>query len=148
MKKKAFTTSDIARISQYSRETIKRWLEKGVIKGYRIGTSGHWRVSAEDLAVFLKDNNIPFPTPETIDTDPTTLKDTEILPTFCWEYFKNKTDHVCYNGRCENCLVYKTKSINCYALRKEVGHKKIFCCYSCEDCEYFHFQKKFIEPKN
>ena len=45
MRKKAFTTTDIARICHHSRETIKRWLERGKIKGYRIGTSGHWRVT-------------------------------------------------------------------------------------------------------
>jgi len=148
MKKRAFTTSDIAPICHHSRETVKRWLENGEIKGYRVGAHGHWRVLAEDLASFLKNNTIPFPAPEEIGIDLNNLTDTETLPTFCWEYFKNKMDdHVHPDTRCEDCLVYKSKSINCYALRKEVDHKQIFCGHSCDDCAYFHFQQKVIEPE-
>jgi excisionase family DNA binding protein len=90
MKKRAFTTSDIAHMCNHSRETVKRWLEKGEIKGYRVGTSGHWRILAEDLAFFLKNNNIPFPTPEELGIDLNTLTGSENLPTFCWEFYKNK----------------------------------------------------------
>lgn len=148
MQKRAFTTSDIARICYHSRETVKRWLEKGEIKGYRVGTSGHWRVLPKDLASFLKNYSIPFPDPAEIGFNLKDLIGTEDLPTFCWEFFKNSmSDHVRSNGRCEDCLVYKTKSLNCYALRKEIGHKKIFCGHSCEDCDYFHFQQREIVPQ-
>ena len=148
MEKRAFTTSDIAHISHHSRETIKRWLEKGEIKGYRVGTSGHWRILAEDLAIFLKNNHIPFPAPEEIGTNLNNLRDSADLPTFCWEFYKNKmSEHARSERRCEDCLVYKTKCINCYALRKEIGHKKVFCGYSCDDCAYYHFQQKVIEPE-
>ena len=47
------------------------------------------------------------------------------------------TDHNRPDATCEDCLVYKVKSINCYALRKEVGHQAICCRHSCEDCAYF-----------
>jgi excisionase family DNA binding protein len=148
MKKRAFTTSDIAKICNHSRETVKRWLEKGEIKGYRVGTSGHWRVLAEDLALFLKNNKIPYPASDEIGIDLKALTGIGNLPTFCWEFYKDKmNDHVRANGSCKDCLVYKTKSINCYALRKEVGHKKIRCGISCEDCDYFHFQQKVIGPE-
>lgn len=148
MNKRAFTTSDIAKISHHSRETIKRWLEKGEIKGYRVGAHGHWRVLPQNLALFLKDNNIPYPTPEEIGIDLNTLTGIGNPATFCWEFYKNKMDdHVCSDGSCEDCLVYKTKSINCYALRKEVGHECVYCGHSCEDCAYFHFQQKVIEPE-
>ena len=63
MEKEAYTTSDIAQICHHSRETVKRWLERGDIKGYRVGKRGHWRVLPRDLAFFLKSNNIPFPDP-------------------------------------------------------------------------------------
>jgi excisionase family DNA binding protein len=148
MEKRAFTTSDIAQISHHSRETVKRWLEKGEIKGYRVGTSGHWRVLAEDLALFLQNNNIPFPAPEEIGIDLKALTGVGGLSTFCWEFFKNKMDdHVRPKARCEDCLVYKVRSINCYALREEVGHKKIYCGIPCKDCTYFHFQQKVILPE-
>ena len=148
MKKRAFTTSDIAQICDHSRETVKRWLEKEEIKGYRVGAHGHWRVLAEDLALFLKINNIPYPASEEIGTDLKALASIGNLPTFCWEFYKNKMDeHIVSERRCEDCLVYKTKSINCYALRKEVGHECVYCAHSCEDCAYFHFQQKEILPE-
>jgi len=122
MTKRAFTTSDIAQICNHSRETVKRWLEKGEIKGYRVGTSGHWRILAEDLALFLKNNNIPFPAPEEIGIDLSTLTDSGNLPTFCWEFYKNKmNDHVRPDARCEDCLVYTTKSIKLLCLKEGGG---------------------------
>lgn len=140
MKKDAFTTSDIARICHHSRETVKRWLEKGEICGYRVGTSGHWRVLPQDLASFLKRNGIPFPDGETMGLELNGPSHKEVLPPFCWEFFEDAMkDHVRTNGRCQGCLVYKTKSLNCRALREEIGHKKIFCGHSCEACDYFRF---------
>jgi len=140
MKKDAFTTSDIALISHHSRETVKRWLEEGKIKGYRVGASGHWRVLPKDLAFFLRRNRIPFPDPAETGYDLKGLTGIDGPPSFCWEFFANSMrDHVRSNGRCEDCLVYKTKSLNCHALREEIGHKKIFCGYSCEECDYFRF---------
>jgi excisionase family DNA binding protein len=138
MKKDAFTTSDIARICHHSRETVKRWLERGEIKGYRVGPSGHWRVIPQELASFLRRNRIPFP--DSIETGLALdgHDRTGSLPPFCWQFFKDSMNaHVRSNGRCEDCLVYKTQSLNCRALREEIGHKKIFCRYSCEVCDYF-----------
>ena len=146
MTKDAFTTSDIGRICHVSRETAKRWLEKGIIKGYRAGISGHWRVLPKDLVLFLKNNNIPFPEPEEIGFDLKTLSNSENLTTFCWEFYENMDDHVRREESCEDCLIYKVKSINCYALRGEAEHKEIYCKHSCEDCTYFRFQKKEILP--
>ena len=148
MKKRAFTTSEIAKICHHSRETVKRWLEKGEIKGYRVGASGHWRVLPRDLAVFLQQNNIPFPGPGEIDFDLMAFADAGHQVTFCWEFYKHEIrNHVRPDQRCEECLVCKVKSINCYALREEVGHKKIFCKHSCADCTYFHFLQKELLPE-
>ena len=145
MEKSAFTTSDIAQVCHHSRETVKRWLERGEIKGFRVGTSGHWRVLPKDLASFLKSNDIPFPEPSEVGVDLKALADIDDLPTFCWEFYKNKmNDHIRPDGTCEDCLVHKVRSIKCYALREEVVHKKIYCSHSCEDCTYFHFQQKEI----
>ena len=143
MKRVVFTTADIAPICGHSRETIKRWLEKGEMKGYRVGTAGHWRVLVEDLALFLKDHNIPFPEPQEVGVDLKALMDIQKTPPFCWEFNKDTMDnHARSYARCEDCLVYKTRSMKCYVLRKEVGNKKIFCRYSCEECAYFHFLQK------
>lgn len=147
MQKTAFTTSDIARICNHTRETVKRWLEKGEIKGYRVGTAGHWRILPKDLAFFLKNNNIPFPEPSETGIDLKALTDIENTPTFCWEFHKNQLhNHLKPDKTCEDCLVYRARSINCYALRGEGRHKKIYCGHSCEECAYFHFQQREIPP--
>jgi excisionase family DNA binding protein len=132
MQKASFTTSEIARICHHSRETVKRWLEKGELNGYRVGASGHWRVLQKDLAAFLERNHIPFPDPS----------ETGDLP-FCWEFFRTSMrDHIRSNASCVDCLVYKTKSLNCRALREEIGHKKIRCAHSCDACQYYRFRQE------
>lgn len=148
MKKDSFTTSDIARISRHSRETVKRWLEKGEIKGYRVGRSGHWRVLPKELASFLERNGIPFPDQAETGYPLQALTERGAFPLFCWEFFRNTmSDHVRTDGRCEDCLVYKTKSLNCRALREEIDHKKIFCGHSCEKCAYYRFVERELEDQ-
>lgn len=145
MKRDFFTTSEIARISRHSRETVKRWLEKGEIKGHRVGAAGHWRVLPSDLASFLEQNSIPFPDPGETGYALNGLTDRNRLPPFCWEFFRGlMSDHVQSNGKCEECLVYKTKSLNCRTLRREISHKKIFCSHSCEECHYYRFVQREI----
>ena len=143
--KTAFTTSDVAKICHVTGETVKKWLNEGKIKGYRVGTVGHWRILPKDLALFLKRYNIPFPEPGEIDIElEASISDRNSL-TFCWEFYKNNADdHIRPDGACDDCLVYKVKSINCYALREEVGHKKIYCDHSCDDCAYFHLQREEV----
>ena len=148
MAKRAFTTADIATLCHHSRGTVKRWLEKGNLKGYRVGTAGHWRVLPGDLALFLKENDIPFPDPVEIGLDLKALSEIESVPTFCWEFYRDNMDaHVRPGEGCEQCLVHKVRSINCYALREEVGHKKIHCNHSCEQCDYFRLQRQELLPK-
>jgi len=145
MKKTIFTTFDIARICHVSGETVKRWVAQGIIKGYRAGIGRHWRVLPKDLAQFLKENNIPFPDFHETGIDLRALEENNSLAVFCWQFYKdNVKDHVRSQGTCEDCIVYKVKSINCYALREEVKHRKIYCNHSCEHCAYFRFQEKGI----
>jgi excisionase family DNA binding protein len=140
MTKTSFTTSDIAQICHHSRETVKRWLEKGEINGYRVGASGHWRVLPKDLAAFLKRNHIPIPDPTETAFLLRDLAEPGDLPPFCWKFFRTSmSDHVRSNASCDDCLVYKAKSLDCRVLREEIGHKKIHCGHSCDACEYYRF---------
>ena len=146
--KTAFTTFDVGKICHVTGETVKKWIDEGKIKGYRVGTAGHWRILPKDLALFLKSYNIPFPEPEEIGIDLKAFINGRNSPTFCWEFYRDKmNDHVRPKGNCEDCLIYRVKCINCYALREEVGHKKIYCNHSCDHCAYFHFQRKEIQPE-
>jgi len=143
MDKQAFSTSDIARICHHSRETVKRWLEKGEIKGYRVGASGHWRVLPGDLRAFLQRNGIPFPDPGETGVNLAGIAGTDTYPLFCWQFFKDSTsDHVGSKGSCRDCMVYKTKALKCHTLRQEIGHEKVICSHSCAECDYFLFQQR------
>ena len=52
------TTTDVARIFNVHRETIRRWSEQGIIKAYRVGPRGHRRFSREEVAVLYFERKI------------------------------------------------------------------------------------------
>jgi len=147
-KKRFFTTSDVGEVCHHSRETAKRWVQEGRLKAYRVGKSGHWRILAKDLALFMSKNRIPFPEADELGVDLKSLANSEEMATvFCWEFHKDKRDfHVRPHKGCEECIVYRVKAINCYTLREEVGHRKIHCMTSCEECEYSRFQSGKFAP--
>ena len=147
MQKKVYSSSDIARLCHYNRETVKRWLEKGQLKGYRVGR-GHWRVMPQDLAQFLKENGFPFQ-PELKSIHVGKGIKTEIgAPEFCWEFFKRmRIPHVTEGKKCKDCLVFRTKAKACYLLREETSHLKLFCDIDCKDCRYFQIIEKHKKGK-
>ena len=50
------TTEDIARMLNTTSVTVQRWLQKGEIKGYKVGTGrGHWRVNVEDFEEYMRE---------------------------------------------------------------------------------------------
>ncbi|MBW2038364.1 MAG: helix-turn-helix domain-containing protein [Deltaproteobacteria bacterium] len=133
----------MAKLCHHSRETVKRWLQQDKLKGYRIGKTGHWRILPKDLVAFLRKNRIPFPDPQETGVDLSVYDHTDETTAFCWEFYGTTIDtHVRPGLSCEQCLVYKTKALNCYALREEVGHQKINCTVPCEECDYFRFNRK------
>lgn len=50
---KLYTPGQVADILQVSVVTVKRWLNKGVIPGIKIGPGGRWRVSSDDLNNYI-----------------------------------------------------------------------------------------------
>jgi hypothetical protein len=89
MKKTAVTTFDSARICHISGDTAKRGVEKGVMKGYRMGTGRQWRVLPRDLVLSLEDKNIPVPDSKEIGIYFRVLLETETSATFCWEFCRD-----------------------------------------------------------
>lgn len=53
-------TQRVARLCQVSPATVAHWIDQGHLKGHRTPT-GHRRVDAEDLLVFLRDHGMPVP---------------------------------------------------------------------------------------
>ena len=147
MEKGVYSSSEIARLCHYNRETVKRWLEKGQLKGYRVGR-GHWRVLPRDLAQFLEENGIPFkPQLKSIHIGKES-KGEGSFPEFCWEFFRRmRIPHAKEGKSCEDCLVFCTKAKACYLLREETSHLKLSCDIGCEDCRYFQMIEKHRKEK-
>lgn len=55
-----FTTYDIGRMTGTDPTTVHKWIDKGLLRGYRT-PGGHRRVRAEDLRSFLSSHRMPIP---------------------------------------------------------------------------------------
>ncbi|MEN6626124.1 MAG: response regulator [Candidatus Sumerlaeia bacterium] len=55
-----FSSFQIGKMLNVSRQAVNQWIDKGYIKSYRT-PGGHRRVKREDLLNFLKTRNIPVP---------------------------------------------------------------------------------------
>ncbi|MCE5228102.1 response regulator [bacterium] len=55
-----FSSFQIGKMLNVSRQAVNQWIDKGYIKSYRT-PGGHRRVKREDLLSFLKTRNIPIP---------------------------------------------------------------------------------------
>lgn len=55
-----FTTYDIGRMTGTDPTTVHKWIDKGLLRGYRT-PGGHRRVRAEDLRSFLTSHQMPVP---------------------------------------------------------------------------------------
>lgn len=53
-------TQRVARLCQVTPATVAHWIDQGHLKGHRTPT-GHRRVDADDLIVFLRDHGMPVP---------------------------------------------------------------------------------------
>jgi len=47
------TTSDVARLLNVHINTVRRWSNQGILKGYRVGSRGDRRFRQEDITHFL-----------------------------------------------------------------------------------------------
>ena len=55
-----FTTYDIGRMTGTDPTTVHKWIDKGLLRGYRT-PGGHRRVQGEDLRAFLSQHRMPIP---------------------------------------------------------------------------------------
>lgn len=59
VRKKVFTTGNIAEICGVAPRTVSKWFDAGRIKGWRIPGSRDRRIPRENLIKFMKDSGIP-----------------------------------------------------------------------------------------
>lgn len=64
-----FSSFQIGKMLNVSRQAVNQWIDKGYIKSYRT-PGGHRRVKREDLLTFLKTRSIPVPDILIQETEP------------------------------------------------------------------------------
>ena len=64
MPKSAYTTTDIARICSVAPRTVAKWIDTGMLQGYRVPGTTHRRVPTETLHQFLKDHGMSMLIPK------------------------------------------------------------------------------------
>jgi len=55
------TTGDVARLTSMSIGTVHRWIERGILKGTRVGNASHYRIRPQDVLRLLTEHSIPVP---------------------------------------------------------------------------------------
>ncbi|MDD1778284.1 MAG: helix-turn-helix domain-containing protein [Candidatus Helarchaeota archaeon] len=48
------TTEEVAEFLKVHLSSVRRWSREGKLKGYRLGGSGDWRFTRDDVITFLK----------------------------------------------------------------------------------------------
>lgn len=60
MKRKVFTSGEVAVICGVSADTVSRWFDLGQVEGYRLGPGGDRRIPYESLRKFMVSHGIPL----------------------------------------------------------------------------------------
>ena len=123
--KNYITTGEAAAIFDVDSDSILRWIKSGEIPAIRT-PGGHYRINRN---VFL--------TKMIKDTSPKEEYETQSASSYCWEY-NSQAGKV--RDECKDCIVYKSQANRCYELCNlpaSIGHAKLYCSESCNDCQYF-----------
>ena len=59
-KESVFTTGKVAKLCGVTINTVVKWFDSGVLKGYRIPSSGDRRIPRESLLEFMKEHSFPL----------------------------------------------------------------------------------------
>ena len=123
--KNYITTGEAAAIFDVEPDTVLRWIKSGDIPAIRT-PGGHYRINRNVfLTKMIKDTTI-------------NEKDEIQSPlSYCWEFY---SESGIIRDECKECIVYKSKASKCYELCNlpiSIGHARLFCTESCNDCQYF-----------
>jgi excisionase family DNA binding protein len=122
------TTSEAAELCSVKSDTVLKWVKKGRLRAVRTA-GGHHRIEYRDLESFLWAHRVGG---EAQPANGPTAR-----PVRCWEFFSNEG---VLRDACKECVVYRVRAAWCFemvGLGKEIGHAKLFCQNSCEDCAYY-----------
>ena len=126
------TTGQAADLCHVERDTVLKWIKRGKLPAERTA-GGHYRIARPELDRFLLERRRP----EGAARKPHIQRDSTSGPLRCWEYLAE-------NGRirdgCKRCTVYRVQAARCFELLRfgcDIGHGRLFCQGSCEDCTYY-----------
>jgi excisionase family DNA binding protein len=131
--KNYITTGEAAALFDVDSDSILRWIKSGDIPAIRT-PGGHYRINRNVFLTKMIKNT-------------STKDENELHSTlsYCWEY---NSQSVKIRDECKDCIVYKSKASKCYELCNlpvSIGHAKLFCSESCNDCQYF---KSILQSAN
>jgi excisionase family DNA binding protein len=127
-KSRHITTGEAAELCSVQPDTVLKWIKKGQLRAARTA-GGHHRIQHRDLQTFIQAHRVGG---ETLWPDESVAHAVR-----CWEFFSEQGE---LREACKECVVYRVRAALCFellGLGKAVGHAKLFCQNSCEDCAYY-----------
>lgn len=58
--KNILTTGEVAKICRVSSKTVQKWVDSGLLTGYRLPGGRDRRILLNELVRFMKENNMPL----------------------------------------------------------------------------------------
>ena len=127
-KSQHLTTGEAAELCSVKPDTVLKWIKKGQLRAAKTA-GGHHRIEYRDLRSFIQARRVGGEIPPPDESTAQAVR--------CWEFF---SDQGVVRDACKECVVYRVRAALCFemlGLGKEVGHAKLFCQNSCEDCAYY-----------
>jgi len=134
----ALSTGQASQYCFVSPGTILNWIRSGRLPCQRTA-GGQFRIRADHLRAFMLEQGMSV---EALDNDCCLSR-----RCFCWEYFARSKDHASHDD-CMECIVHKSRSMNCFELRGRLEHKGVHCKTSCEECRYRRAYAEEIEAES
>src|ERR1035437_6176726 len=122
------TTGEAAGLCSVKPDTVLKWIKRGQLRAAKTA-GGHHRIQYRDLQSYLRAHRV--------DGEIPSLDESTAQAVRCWEFF---SEQGVLREACKECVVYRVRAALCFemlGLGREVGHAKLFCQNSCEDCAYY-----------
>ena len=101
------------------RSTLYKLLQEGRIPARKVGR--HWRFVKSELDQWLKataGGRAPG-----------------IARPYCWQFMKKHGSPLKHN--CVKCIAYRAKALDCFQLKADITHQKVYCKEDCNKCSYY-----------
>ena len=126
------TTGQAADLCHVERDTVLKWIKRGKLPAERTA-GGHHRIARSELDRFLLERRRPGGAARKTYVQ----REFTSRPLHCWEYL---AEHGRIRDGCKRCTVYRVQAARCFELLRfgcDIGHRRLFCRGSCEDCSYY-----------